>query len=225
MFNVKLICYLKSDIRLIKFSNMKERLDIILIHIFNSKHFLNIVEAGAGNGIDDSPSYTLEKFFSANVILIEPIRLSYAECRANRSGQVVNAAFSDINFGYVTFQEMHIRSLSRVKFAKRDRLEHRRTVRNEYPVETITLNYLAQSKFPGKDIDILILDTEGSELRTLRSIDFDLLQINAICVEHNYRSDRIDIRNFLIANGYRQTAKNISFNNDIFVHKNSKCNC
>jgi FkbM family methyltransferase len=222
VFNVELICYLKLDIRLMKFSNMKNRLDIILLHIFNSKYFLNIVEAGASDGINDSPSYALEKFFSANVLLIEPIRSSYAECKANRSGRVVNTALSDINFGYVIFQEMGIKSLSRVQSAKRDRLEHRRTVRKEYRVRTSTLNHLAQTKIPDRDIDILILDVEGSELSILRSIDFDHLQINVICVEHNYRSDRKDIYKFLTGKqiGYRQIAKNISFNNDIFVNKN-----
>jgi FkbM family methyltransferase len=204
---------------------MKDRLDIILLHIFKSKYFLNIVEAGAGDGINDSPSYALEKFFLANVTLIEPIKPSYTECKANRFGQVINSALSDINFGYATFQEMSIKSLSRLKSAKRDRLEHRRTVRNEYRVNTLTLNFFAQSLFPDKDIDILILDTEGSELSILGGIDFDLLQINVICVEHNYRSDIIDIRKLLIGNGYRQIAKNISLNNDIFVHKNLKCNC
>ena len=119
---------------------------------------------------------------------------------------------------------MGIKSLSRVKSAKRDRLEHRRTVRKEYRVKTSTLNYLAQRKFPDKDIDILILDTEGSELIILRSIDFDRLKINVICVEHNYRSDRKDINKFLTGKqiGYRQIAKNISFNNDIYVNKNSE---
>ena len=49
-------------------------------------------------------------------------------------------------------------------------------------------------------IDFLTIDTEGSEERIIRSIDFDAITISVIAVENNYREPAI--RNYLQSHGY-----------------------
>lgn len=50
------------------------------------------------------------------------------------------------------------------------------------------------------EIDFLSLDTEGSELEILKTIDFDVIKIKVITVENNHGENAL--RDFLISKGY-----------------------
>ena len=49
-------------------------------------------------------------------------------------------------------------------------------------------------------IDFLSLDTEGNELKVLKTIDFNKVNIFAISLENNYKDEKI--RNFLVEKNY-----------------------
>ena len=68
------------------------------------------------------------------------------------------------------------------------------------PSRTIA-SVLAQFKAP-PIIDYWSLDTEGSELRILRSFPFDRHRVRVITVEHNRYPARVEIQRFLHARGY-----------------------
>jgi FkbM family methyltransferase len=53
-------------------------------------------------------------------------------------------------------------------------------------------------------IDYMSLDTEGSELEILQSIDFDKTPITCISVENNYKDDRLP--QFLASKNYKKVA-------------------
>lgn len=219
------IKFSRKALALIKLSKTKNLEDVLLAYIFSFESNLKIIEAGAGDGIDDSPSYLLEKLFYADTLLVEPIKSSFKECCKNRSGTVVNFALlgADDETPLKLFQEMTVRSLSRVKNSSIDGLEKRRVVRKEYYVNGIDFNSLCFQKFPDGKIDLLILDTEGTELEILRAINFKKIKIDVILVEHNYRPERIDIQRFLTSQrpGYFRIAKSISLNNDFYVRLDS----
>ena len=66
-----------------------------------------------------------------------------------------------------------------------------------------------------KNIDLLSIDTEGAEMRILKSIDFTRHSIRVICVENNYHGDEIAC--LLEAKGYELRA--ILTCDEIYVKK------
>jgi hypothetical protein len=75
---------------------------------------------------------------------------------------------------------------------------------------------LAQHGMP--HIDFLSLDTEGSEMQILRSIDFSKIIIDVITVENNYREE--SLRDFLRSKGYQYLTS--LWPDDIFVRSGFK---
>ena len=70
-------------------------------------------------------------------------------------------------------------------------------------VNTITLNDLLEKYNSPAFIDYLSLDTEGSELEILKSVNFKMYTFGLIDVEHNFiEPRRSQIRQLLTCNGY-----------------------
>jgi hypothetical protein len=66
-------------------------------------------------------------------------------------------------------------------------------------VSTIPLSALLE-KHGIFHVDFCTIDTEGSELQVLKSIDFDRFQFDVILVENNY--DDESVQNFLTGVGF-----------------------
>jgi hypothetical protein len=76
-------------------------------------------------------------------------------------------------------------------------------------VETITLNDILEQNNAPNFIDYLTLDTEGSELIILNSVNFDKYKFGLIHLEHNYvEPRRTDMKNLLISKGYKYIGEN-----------------
>jgi hypothetical protein len=84
-------------------------------------------------------------------------------------------------------------------------------------VETITLNDILDENEAPLFIDYLSLDTEGTELEILKSVDLNKYTFGLIDVEHNYlEPERTNIRDFLISNGYSFKIDNMW--DDQYIH-------
>ena len=77
------------------------------------------------------------------------------------------------------------------------------TKTNQITVKTISFNDLLEKSNAPLFIDYLSLDTEGSELKILQSVDFQKYTFGLIDVEHNYQEPiKTQIKDLLISNGY-----------------------
>ncbi|CAB3364701.1 Hypothetical predicted protein [Cloeon dipterum] len=59
-------------------------------------------------------------------------------------------------------------------------------------------------------VDLFNLDVEGNELPILKTIDFNLVQINAMTIEHynNNENDRREIKRIMQENGFKFLGQN-----------------
>jgi len=80
----------------------------------------------------------------------------------------------------------------------------------EVEVETISINDLLSSSSAPKEFDYLSIDTEGSELRILNSMDFSRWKPKIITVEHNFTNQREGIHVLLTAQGYARELEHFS---------------
>jgi hypothetical protein len=68
-----------------------------------------------------------------------------------------------------------------------------------------------------KFVDLLSIDTEGSEFEILKNFDFQSYRFGAICVEHNFADTREKINELLLAKGYIQAHAELSDFDDWYV--------
>ena len=67
-------------------------------------------------------------------------------------------------------------------------------------IETCTLNYILNlSPFKNKEIDLLNIDTEGNDLKVLKSLDFNIYNPKIIIIETHLK----DINNILFSEPYK----------------------
>ena len=78
-----------------------------------------------------------------------------------------------------------------------------------YGLKSISLNSLIKKYRLGKNIDYISIDTEGSELEILKSVDFTKYTFGLIDVEHNFvEPRRTQIRQLLTSNNYQYIREN-----------------
>ena len=94
----------------------------------------------------------------------------------------------------------------------------RRDHSTSYQVETRSLcDLLSQHNAP-REVGFLSVDTEGSELEILTSIDFSAHTIHVIKVEHNHKQElRTGIHSLLLHNGYKRVFEHYSEFDDWYV--------
>jgi hypothetical protein len=91
---------------------------------------------------------------------------------------------------------------------------------DSYEIEAIKFEGIFRDFSSIPDIDFLSIDTEGSEVEILSSIDFSKYRPNIICIEHNYvKSNRVYIKNFLKSKGYIMVYSGISLWDSWFVRE------
>jgi FkbM family methyltransferase len=162
------------------------------------------VEFGATDGLTLSNTYLLEKSFGWTGILAEPGKRWHSELGANRSGTISNAAVWESTGEQLSFSETNHGELSTLTMFKTSDLHApSRQESVDYEVPTISLLDLLDGAGAPTKIDFLSMDTEGSEWEILQAFDFSRYNFGAICVEHNYGSQREKIRALLTLHGYR----------------------
>jgi len=157
------------------------------------------VEAGAGDGIDLSNSYLLEKDYGWRGICVEPNR-SYANLVKNRGCICVDCCLSGKNGEDKFYEDKeyhgHLSGLAAFKV-----FMPKNVTFVDKPTRTLEA-VLRENQSPSV-IDYLSLDTEGSELAILKVFPFDKYDIHVITVEHNHvPSLKMGLRELLLAKDF-----------------------
>lgn len=171
------------------------------------------LDSGASDGITVSNTLLLERAYGWRGICVEPNERFFAELQRNRSCLCVKCCLYDRD--------------ATVDFIEADTLGG---IAGDYPpslrkqvdamlgaapgasAPTVersarSVRSLLQTSGAPRVIDYWSLDTEGSELRILRSFPFDEYSFRVLTVEHNWLPVRSEIKRFLEERGYRWVAE------------------
>jgi FkbM family methyltransferase len=164
------------------------------------------VDVGAYDGVTLSNTLLFERLGWSG-ICIEPIPSVFEKLRANRAARCLNCAVSD-NDGTAEFIDVDMPEFGKMYSGLRadydprhvHLVETRATATQTIEVKTRRLDGILDECGIRK-IDYLSLDTEGSELKILKSTDLAIYDIRVISVENNYKDARIG--GHLLRCGYR----------------------
>jgi len=186
--------------------------DLNVLSVLNYKKNGYYVEIGASDGITLSNTYLLEKEYDWKGICVEPIPYRYNELIANRPNSyccdsaIYNKSNTEVVFDIANNYDLLSGINETMNNSHKEEVE---TNKSQILVKTITFNDLLEKYNSPLFIDYLSLDTEGSELEILKSVNFNKYTFGIIDVEHNYQEDtRNKIRELLITNGYKYIREN-----------------
>tara|TARA_B110000858_G_C17709823_1_gene429991 strand:+ start:43 stop:915 length:873 start_codon:yes stop_codon:yes gene_type:complete len=208
--------------------------DITVISFFNNKKNLFFLEIGANDGINLSNTYLLEKKYNWKGICSEPLPDRFEQLKKNRNVHCDNQAVfresdltvkfkvSDLTSGIIeSYPNISTCNGRKIEKKQRKLLKNKENNKSkqEIDVKTITLEDLLDKYNAPNTINYFSLDTEGSELQILKSVDFTKYKFQYINVEHNYiEPRRSEIRKLLQKNGYLYMGQN-QFD-DNYIHEN-----
>lgn len=178
-------------------------------------------EIGAFDGVSLSNTFCLERDHGWTGVLVEPNPALFAKLAAGRSSACIEKAVhpeSGQSLSFVASQEIG----TLADYAEADGYaEHRRQAVRDggmITVTTVTFDELAQiGDLPQRGFDYVSLDTEGSELDILRSIDLARHDVALFTIEHNFiEPRRHEMASLLAGFGYRRL--NVGFD-DWYWHE------
>lgn len=192
------------------------------VFVLNTLDYLRggyYVDFGATDGLTRSNTWQLEKFFSFNGILSEPLKLYFEKLITNRSGICVNKCiYSASNMRLNFFEDVDSRELSGIANDLQNRtLKDALKVGSNYEVSSISLTDLLVENSAPSVIHYLSIDTEGSEYEILKDFDFERFKILIITCEHNYGPNRAFVQDLLKRNNYSLVLQKISQFEDWFI--------
>jgi len=191
--------------------------DLFVLETLKQKKNGFFIEIGAGNGKYLSNTYLLEREYDWDGILVEPNKSSFKDCTNLRHCKVINKLILNSEMATVLFHEKRIGEFS---FSEGYGNNNSNDVIDSYEIEAIKFEEIFRDFSSIPDIDFLSIDTEGSEVEILSSIDFSKYRPNIICIEHNYvKTNRVYIKNFLKSNGYIIVYSGVSMWDSWFVRK------
>ena len=178
-------------------------------------------EIGAFDGVLHSNTLKLETDHGWSGVLVEPNPILFARLRQSRNACCLERAVHREGGQLLSFvASEEIGTLA--EYAEADGYaEHRRDAisRNGLiTVETVTFDAMAAADGEGeRGFDYVSLDTEGSELDILRTIDLARHRIALFTIEHNFIEPRREqMRGLLAEAGYRRL--NVGFD-DWYWHE------
>lgn len=177
--------------------------DLFALSLLKGKKGGYFVEFGATDGIGLSNSYMLEKHFSWEGILVEPGKNWHTPLIRNRSCHIDLRCVSDKTGEFAEFFQSTAPELSTLRgFEKID--TNSRILESSYLVETVSLTDLLTEYKAPLIIDLLSIDTEGTEFLILNNFNFDDYRFRVIVSEHNFTSNREKVFNLLTSAGYQR---------------------
>jgi FkbM family methyltransferase len=177
------------------------------------------VEFGATDGIALSNTYLLETEFGWSGILVEPANSWHGELRKNRKVIIDTRCVYGESGAFVDFDETRMKEYSTIsEFSKGDGHSFIRVLPNRYKVETVSLLDLLDQHGAPPRIDLITIDTEGSEFEILKAFEFDKYSFGVMCVEHNFTANREKTFSLLSSKGYRRVLTELSLFDDWYVN-------
>lgn len=166
------------------------------------------IDIGAYDGITFSNTLFFERERAWKGICVEPIKSAYDKLVSVRSCQCINGCISSED-GIVQFR--HVEGPSEMLSGIDNNYDPRHIDRiskevqelggniSRTEVKSYNLNSIIRENHIN-EIDFLSIDVEGSELSIIKTINFDLVKINFLAIENNYRTP--EFRNILCKKGY-----------------------
>lgn len=185
---------------------------------FKKKGFF--IEIGAANGIHLSNTYLLENKFDWDGIVVEPAKIWRDEIIKNRACAISYDCIYSESGLKVEFLETTKPEFSTVNIDSKSKDIHegyRQKNNKKYELRTTSFKDFSTKYEVPKKIDFLSIDTEGTELEILKSINFEDFDIKIITVEHNFTKKRESIFNYLIGFGYQRVLENFSLVDDWYI--------
>jgi FkbM family methyltransferase len=182
------------------------------------------VEFGAMDGVTLSNTWLLEKEFGWSGIVAEPNPIHAGTLSENRDCVISLECVAPVGGEFVPFLATEDPEFSRMEtLSPEDKHESagRRSNSQRCIVPTISLNELLERSGAPSEPDFLSIDTEGSELSILESLDFDRWKFRAIAVEHNYTGAEGSIDDLLVSKGYTRRFPAISAFDGWYVRRDT----
>jgi len=130
--------------------------------------------------------------------------------KLHRTCKLIHAAITPEPKESVLIEESPASDLSRF-------VNKRKIFKKVHEVKAFTLQEVIDQNLSSNDIDFLSIDIEGNDIQILKSLDFSIYKIKAICVEHNFREGSDEIIGFMHKNGYDLVYRDFSKNDYWFV--------
>ena len=166
--------------------------DKYIAELFNFKTSGYFVDIGAWDGVGGSNTYFFEKL-GWDGVCIEPMPLIYEKLSSYRSCECIRGVISDMDSEECDFVcvEGEPSMLSGIP----DYFDQRHSTRIDNEVardggdrKNITVkNYKFNDIIKNTRIDLLDIDTEGSEYNVIMSIDFNKYDVGLMVVENNFK--------------------------------------
>ena len=207
-------------------------IDSILASAFPSDYKGVCIDIGAGDGkLGSNTMYFERRGWKCLCVEPNPIYLDYLNaCRDNvvvaaitndttidtLPLKVVKVITTEVHDGDPPHQYGALTSL-RTDEKLYDHFKRNGHILEEYevPTKVMTLtNCIEENNFPNY-IDFISIDTEGTELDILKSIDFDKIHISVFVIENNFKTN--DIEDYLTPYGYTKYLTHEE--NDFFILK------
>ena len=193
------------------------------LFVLNELDYLNegfFIEIGAANGVDLSNTYLLETKFNWNGVVVEPAKIWGEDLTENRNCTIsYDCLYSETGLK-IKFLETTKPEFSTLKIDNKSKDVHEayRLKNNKtYELNTLSFSDFSTKYNLPKKIDYLSVDTEGTELDILKSIELNNFDIKLITVEHNFTEKREAIYSYLNNHGYERVLENFSLVDDWYV--------
>ena len=190
--------------------------------VFEGREGGTFVDVGAHDGKQINNSYFFEHQRGWTGICIEPLPHVYARLKANRSCICIAGAISN-ETGTAEFlkvagaPEMLSGLLHDYHPEHLDRIQRELSASGgdteRIPVATYRLADLFE-EHGIEHVDFCSIDTEGSELKVVQSIDYQKVQVDFFIIENNYQ--QTDVERFLKSHGYRKVER-VEWD-DVYAH-------
>jgi FkbM family methyltransferase len=210
-------------------SNSQYGEDVVAIRHFKRRRGGIYVDVGAYDGMQFSNTAMLELQYGWRGVLIEPIKAAYDRMKGCRPASVcingvVSAEKGPVRFIYsaadggmlsgTAFDPRH-----QARLEEESRRQHTKVevlqVPAFHPNEILRTASALAGPDPGAvSIDFMSIDTEGTELDILRSIDWETFRPKLLCVENHFRERHQ--ADFLAGVGYRPTGTTLGYCNDFY---------
>jgi FkbM family methyltransferase len=146
------------------------------------------VDLAASDGINLSNTYTMERSYGWNGLLIEPNPDFYNKCKQNRCSVVIDAVVDDTIGRLVSFRtdNMELGGIVADDTDNSNEIRGHQLTTNSARIRnrtTTTLEQLLLEHDAPRVIDYLSLDIEGAETRALRNFPFHLYTFLTITIE------------------------------------------